>query len=103
LPGFLLVHAGLNFNIENPFDDEHSMLWIKEYKVDRVKAGFRKLIHGHVPVSLDFIDLLRTSNGFDFIDLDNGIYMPLKEGFGNLVSLELTSMELKVQNNVDIP
>jgi hypothetical protein len=78
------------------------MLWIKEYKVDRVKAGYRKLIHGHVPVSLDFIDLLCTSNGFDFIDLDNGIYMPEKEGFGNLVALELTSMELKVQHNVDI-
>jgi serine/threonine protein phosphatase 1 len=103
LPGFILVHAGLNFNLEDPFDDEHSMLWIKEYKVDRVKAGFRKLIHGHVPVSLEFIELLRTSNSFDFIDLDNGIYMPEKVGFGNLVALELTSMELKVQNNVDIP
>lgn len=103
LQGFILVHAGMNFNIEDPFDDKHSMLWIKEYKVDRVKAGFRKLIHGHVPVSLDFIDLLCTSNGFDFIDLDNGIYMPEKEGFGNLVALELTSMELKVQHNVDIP
>jgi len=103
LQGFILVHAGLNFNIEDPFKDTHAMLWIKEYKVDRTKAGFRKLVHGHVPVSLDFIELLRTSNGFDFIDLDNGIYMPEKEGFGNLVALELTSMELKVQHNVDIP
>ena len=62
LQSFILVHAGLNFMIEDPFDDKHSMLWVKEYKVDRVKAGF-----------------------------------------GNLVALELTSMELKVQNNVDIP
>jgi serine/threonine protein phosphatase 1 len=103
LQGFILVHAGLNFMIEDPFDDKHSMLWITEFKVDRVKSGFRKLIHGHVPVSLEFIDLLVTSNGFDFIDLDNGIYMPEKEGFGNLVALELTSMELKVQPNIDIP
>ena len=103
LEKFILVHAGINFNIEEPFRDKHSMLWIKEFKVDREKAGYRKLIHGHVPVSLEFIDLLHTSIGFDFIDLDNGIYMPEKAGFGNLVSLELTSMELKVQNNVDIP
>ena len=102
LEKFILVHAGINFNIENPFADKQSMLWIKEFKVDQEKAGYRKLVHGHVPVSLEFIDLLRTSNGFDFIDLDNGIYMPEKEGFGNLVALELTSMELKVQNNVDI-
>jgi serine/threonine protein phosphatase 1 len=103
LKDFILVHAGMNFNTEDPFTDKHSMLWIKEYKVDKVKAGYRKLIHGHVPVSLEFIDLLRTSNNFDFIDLDNGIYMPEKEGFGHLVALELTAMELLVQDNVDIP
>lgn len=103
LEKFILVHAGMNFNIDNPFDDKHSMMWIKEYKVDHAKTGFRKLVHGHVPVSLEFIELLRTSNGFDFIDLDNGIYMTEKDGFGNMVALELTSMELKVQNNVDIP
>jgi serine/threonine protein phosphatase 1 len=103
LEKFILVHAGMNFNIDNPFDDKQSMLWIKEFKVDQQKAGYRKLIHGHVPVSLEFINLLHTSNGFDFIDLDNGIYMPEKEDFGNLVALELTSMELKVQPNVDVP
>jgi serine/threonine protein phosphatase 1 len=59
------------------------------------------LIHGHVPVSLDFIELLRSSNNFNFIDLDNGIYMPENTGFGNLIALELTSMEMKVQNNLD--
>jgi serine/threonine protein phosphatase 1 len=101
LQAFILVHAGMNFGIEDPFSDKHSMLWIKEFKVDKVKAGNRKLVHGHVPVSLDFIDLLRTSSNFDFIDLDNGIYIKDKDGFGNLVALELNSMEMKVQPNVD--
>jgi serine/threonine protein phosphatase 1 len=103
LEKYMLVHAGLNFNLDNPFDDRQSMLWIKEFKVVPEKIGHRKLIHGHVPVSLEFIDLLHTTNGFDFIDLDNGIYMPEKEGFGNLVALELNSMELKVQTNIDVP
>ena len=103
LDSFILVHAGMNFLIEDPFEDKQSMLWIKDFKVDPVKTGSRKVIHGHVPVSLDFIDLLRTGNSFDFIDLDNGIYMAHKEGFGNLVALELTSMEMKVQSNVDVP
>jgi serine/threonine protein phosphatase 1 len=103
LEKYILVHAGLNFNLDNPFDDRQSMLWIKEFKVDPEKIGNRKLIHGHVPVSLEFINLLHTTNGFDFIDLDNGIYMPEKEGFGNLVALELHSMELKVQTNIDVP
>jgi serine/threonine protein phosphatase 1 len=103
LDSFILVHAGLNFGMQDPFNDKHSMLWIRDFKVDLEKTGFRKVIHGHVPVSMDFIDLLISSKKFDFIDLDNGIYMQNKEGFGNLVALELTSMELKVQNNVDIP
>jgi serine/threonine protein phosphatase 1 len=101
LDSFILVHAGMNFEIEDPFADKHSMLWVKDFKVNRDKSGNRKIIHGHTPVSLDFIELLRTSGSFDFIDLDNGVYYPDKEGFGNLVALELTTMELKVQNNVD--
>jgi serine/threonine protein phosphatase 1 len=101
LDSFILVHAGMNFEIEDPFADKHSMLWVKDFKVNRDKSGNRKIIHGHTPVSLDFIELLRTSGSFDFIDLDNGVYYRDKEGFGNLVALELTTMELKVQNNVD--
>ena len=61
----------------------------------------RKIIHGHVPVSIEFIDQLKSNDEHHFIDLDNGVYMPGKPGFGNLVALELTSMELKVQPNVD--
>jgi len=101
LDSYLLVHAGFNFNLEDPFSDKPSMMWIKDFKVDPKKSGNRKVIHGHVPVSLDFIELLRSSNNFNFIDLDNGIYMPENTGFGNLIALELTSMEMKVQNNLD--
>ena len=101
LDSFILVHAGLNFGISDPFSDRHSMMWIKEFRVDHEKAGGRKVIHGHVPVSLDFIDLLRGSHNFDFIDLDNGVYIKGRDGFGNLVALELTTMELIVQNNID--
>jgi serine/threonine protein phosphatase 1 len=102
LDSFLLVHAGFNFNLEDPFSDFPSMMWVKEFTVDPKKAGYRKVIHGHVPVSLDFIELLRTSKTFNFIDLDNGIYMPEKTGFGNLVALEINAMELYVQVNLDV-
>ncbi len=101
LDSYLLVHAGFNFGLEDPFMDKASMLWIKEFRIDPEKTGGRKVIHGHVPVSLDFIDLLKSSNSFNFIDLDNGIYMPEKTGFGNLLALELTRLELKVQSNLD--
>jgi serine/threonine protein phosphatase 1 len=99
---FVLVHAGLNFDIPDPFEDTQTMLWVREFKVRSYKIDFRKVIHGHVPVSLDFIDLTVKSSGYPFIDLDNGCYMNNRAGFGNLLALELGSMELKIQPNIDM-
>jgi hypothetical protein len=42
------------------------------------------------------------SSAYKFIDLDNGPYLSGKDGFGNLVALELGSMELLIQDNLDI-
>jgi serine/threonine protein phosphatase 1 len=101
LENYILVHAGLNFKIDNPFSDKDSMLWIREFEVDPKKIGKRRVVHGHVPVSLEFIDLSINNKSYQFIDLDNGCYMHKREGFGNLVALELNSLEYKVQNNLD--
>jgi serine/threonine protein phosphatase 1 len=101
LDGYVLVHAGLNFSAEDPFKDIHSMMWIKDFNTDPWKIGNRKVVHGHVPVSLEFINLIKSSDNFHFIDLDNGVYLDGKEGFGNLVALELHSLELVIQNNLD--
>jgi serine/threonine protein phosphatase 1 len=95
-----LVHAGFNFSSGNPFSDTHSMLWIREFEADPVFTGGKRIVHGHVPVSLEFIDMVRRNPRYDFLDLDNGVYMPLREGFGNLVAYELLSGELVVQPNV---
>ena len=102
LESYLLVHAGFNFELDDPFSDRHSMLWIREFKVIPEKTRFKRVVHGHVPVSLDCIDLVARSDSFGFIDLDNGVYMPGKEGFGNLVAMELTNREIIIQPNLDI-
>jgi len=99
---YYLVHAGFNFKNEDPFEDKNSMLWIRDYDIDREKVLNKRIIHGHVPVSLEFIDLSVRNESYPFIDLDNGCYMTSREGFGNLVALELNSLEYKVQYNLDI-
>lgn len=98
---FLIVHAGFNFEIDDIYSDTQSMMWIREYKIDNEKLGNRKIIHGHVPVTLDFINQSIISNSFKFIDLDNGVYLTDKTGYGNLLALELNTMELLVQPNLD--
>lgn len=98
---YLIVHAGFNFKTNDIFSDTHAMMWVRDYKIDPEKLGDFKIIHGHVPVKLDFIYQSITSNTYQFIDLDNGVYLSDQPGYGNLLALELNSMELLVQPNLD--
>jgi serine/threonine protein phosphatase 1 len=102
LERFVLVHAGLNFKNEDPFQDVQSMLWLRDYEIAPEKIGGRRIIHGHVPVNMELITQAITSKIYKFIDLDNGPYLSGKDGFGNLVALELNSMELVIQYNLDL-
>jgi serine/threonine protein phosphatase 1 len=98
---FIFVHAGLNFKNDNPFEDKHAMLWVRDYEIVPEKINGKRIIHGHVPMSLEFIILNIRNRAYPFIDLDNGVYMKDVEGFGNLVALELQSLKLLVQPNLD--
>ncbi len=102
LDKYILVHAGMNFNIPNPFDDVRSMMWMREFKVDSRKTGGKKVIHGHVPIEYSMIETFIKSTNYDFIALDNGVYYKdSKAGFGNLMALDLDSLELIAQPNID--
>lgn len=101
LEDYILVHAGLNFNADNPFDDYRSMMWVRDFKVDRNKIGGKKVIHGHVPVEMSLIDLF-CDNNYDFVSLDNGIYYQNKDGFGNLLAFNIDTKEIIIQPNIDI-
>jgi len=102
LDKFILVHAGMNFDIQNPFEDVISMMWIRNFKVDTLKTGGKKVIHGHVPVEYSFIELLSHSEIYHTIALDNGVYYGDKKvGFGNLLALDIDKMEFVAQPNID--
>ncbi|MFZ4523951.1 MAG: metallophosphoesterase [Bacteroidales bacterium] len=102
LERFVLVHAGLNFKNEDPFEDLQSMLWLREYEIKPEKIGGRRIIHGHVPVNMELITQSIRNKVYKFIDLDNGPYLTGKDGFGNLVALELESLEMVIQYNKDV-
>ncbi len=100
LDEFVLVHAGLNFEISNPFEDKTSMMWLRDFKVDKNKIGGKRVIHGHIPVEISLIDLFKNNN-YDFLPLDNGIYYRNKEGFGNLLAYNMDTDEIVIQPNMD--
>ena len=102
LDNFLIVHAGFNFAEDDIFADEQAMMWIRDYSIDPERINYRRIIHGHVPVPLDFIYANLKSDIYHFIDLDNGVYMTDRPGYGNLLALELSSLKLLVQPNLDM-
>lgn len=98
---YVMVHAGLNFNNEDVFADKQTMLWAKEFNIISSKIAYRQLIHGHTPVDLEYIHYCISAEEQDFLDLDNGVYMTKKPGFGHLLAFELNSRKLITQYNED--
>jgi len=102
LDDFIAVHAGFNFKTDDPFSDTHAMIWIRDYEIIPEKIKHKIIIHGHSPANLALIELfIKNPDNFLFINLDNGIYIRHVTGYGNLVALELNSMEYKIQPVVD--
>jgi serine/threonine protein phosphatase 1 len=101
LDNFLLVHAGFNTAIENPFEDTDSMIWIDRFEYDTIKLKGKRIIHGHTPTGLNKI-LSDISNRAMIIPLDNGVNETDSDGQGNLIYLDLDKMELTIQKNIDI-
>ena len=103
LEEYILVHAGLNFNIDNPFEDEHSMMWTRRFKVNYNKSHGKKIIHGHIPVDYSFMNLVIEQNeNYDFIALDNGVFVTDKPGLGNLTAFNPDTKQLVAQSNMDL-
>ncbi|MCF8367189.1 MAG: serine/threonine protein phosphatase [Bacteroidales bacterium] len=98
---YVIVHAGLNFDRLDPYEDKHAMLWSKAFNPVTEKIDNKIIIHGHVPVSFDFIKTTLSNPHRKYIALDNGCYLPHKEGMGNLVGLELNSLELVMQRSME--
>jgi len=46
---FILVHAGLNLSIDDPFSDKEAMLWIREMPEKSAKLQGLTIVHGHTP------------------------------------------------------
>lgn len=98
LEDFILVHACMNFDIPDPFADPEAMLWARSCEVKRERIGGRRLVCGHTPVSRDAV---RQSMATDRIMLDNGCVYKGNARLGTLAALELNSMSLFFQENIE--
>jgi calcineurin-like phosphoesterase family protein len=99
LDDFVIVHAGLNFDTQNPFEDTSAMLWTRSPVVDRQRIGDRRLICGHTLVPRSRLEASLNSSK---IMLDNGCVFGGWPETGSLAALELESMTVQYQENIDL-
>ena len=95
---YIIVHAGLNFESDDPFKDTDAMLWTRNTAVDLEQTGGRKIIHGHTPAPFSIISDLRYTNS---INIDAGCVYTGRSGLGYLVALELETLGLLTVGNCD--
>jgi serine/threonine protein phosphatase 1 len=99
--GYLLVHAGLGRNKENPLEDMEDLLWSRSEVYNRHVMKGRKLIHGHTPISIENIKDRVYDPEESFLNLDGGCVYKTISGLGNLIALNLDSLDLFIQENVE--
>lgn len=94
----ILVHAGLNFQVADPFSDREAMLWTRSLETVPERIGYRKVVTGHTPVTRAAI---KRSLSTGRILLDNGCVYSTTPELGTLSALELTTLSLYFQANID--
>ncbi len=54
IPGYILVHAGLNFEGTSPFLNEEALTWARNWyhQIDYEWLGERIIVHGHTPIGV---------------------------------------------------
>ncbi|MHC1698181.1 MAG: metallophosphoesterase family protein [Geobacteraceae bacterium] len=98
LDDYILVHAGLNFQADDPFRDKEAMLWTRSQEIHSELIGHKKVITGHTPVPRETI---KQSISSGLIQLDNGCVYATTANLGTLAALDLDTQSLYFQKNID--
>lgn len=92
---YVFVHAGLNFQKADIFEDKDAMLWTRDFYPLQKILGNKLLVHGHTPKPLSYI-LHQDGN---CINIDGGCVYSAWWDLGNLVAVSLPGKKFIVIDN----
>lgn len=106
---YILVHAGLDFDLSDPLSDNSEMCWLRNWhsKINYDWLGKRMILHGHTPIEKPDIylqqDLLDKNQ---YLDIDCGcVYADPRHWksplLGALCAFDMSNRELLFQPNID--
>jgi serine/threonine protein phosphatase 1 len=103
LDDYILVHAGLNFRDDDPLSDYPAMLWIRDWQryIDTSVTNGKKIVHGHTPRLSNYIKADVKNDQCQSYNIDCGCVYQGDHFAGHLAALDLDSLELTLQENID--
>lgn len=109
LDNFYLVHAGFNFRSPDPFRDYRSMIEMRNFHASPSQIHHKRVVYGHQVTPLrqitDSVDqhsvVIPLDNGCCFAKLGGEYRRVGQVVIGNLCCLELDTLTLTIQPNVD--
>jgi serine/threonine protein phosphatase 1 len=102
---YLLVHAGLDFALDDPLSDHTEMCWIRNW-YENIRYDWldgRIIVHGHTPIELETIENQFANLSIaQYLDIDTGcVYGDprhwRKEGLGYLTAFDMGNRRLVFQ------
>jgi serine/threonine protein phosphatase 1 len=103
-PGYILVHAGLNFLQPDPLSEGQEMIWIRNWyeQISQEWLNGRKIVHGHTPVGIELIRQMALNLDKTSVqNIDAGCVYTQAPQMGTLCAFDLDSGELVFQANLD--
>jgi serine/threonine protein phosphatase 1 len=101
LEDFILVHAGLDLSLPDPFNYPWIMLWIRQSVIDKKKLGDKKIIHGHTPLPLEAVKASVEDKKIVDINIDGGCVYTYYRSLGYLIALDLDKWEMMWVRNME--
>lgn len=84
-------------------EDCEQMVWIRDFEIvdENPYLKGKKVVHGHTPVPVQYI---RQELSEQAVCIDAGVYLlsRYRFGWGRLVCLDLDTLELVEQRNIDM-
>ena len=100
LEDYWLVHAGFDLSNNDILENKRALMWKRNMLYDPERFIGKKVIHGHTPFPISIIQPEIASGGMN-VTIDAGCVYPHRPGMGNLCALNLDSLDLVVQENID--
>lgn len=103
----IAVHAGLSFQLENPLDDEHDLLWIRDWyhTINHDWLAGRTIVHGHTPRTKSEIEQqFQSLDQLPILNIDSGAFLSEQKdhGLGYLCAFDFTNRQLIYQENIEV-